>query len=425
MTFDSQKYAQQRATWRSILLALSVWHGANLVTAQNNPSRIPEPLQTPSGPVYVYADLHDSLLYAGNQNAFITIYVEGLVLRDFILDEQYFNKRPVRGPLDDDFEFDDGRERGKFECSFGISEKTAPRKHNVKLRFQAPRRTLKRELDLLIPIGVRTEGGLKPGDLSDLINAEPHVLGEPFTLSIPLVNEFYEYAVTIHEANLTLEDATVWDSTNVETLERPIPPLDKNSDVTLYLHPKKLSIWSLLSGWDGETKASLSMSYDDGNGRLLRDFKVQIPIRLRVGLTTLLLFVAAGGLLGGFLNVTYQIYSKQKRWRDPQHLTYLLLAVLLGGATFFIAFLGEIKIEALELKADPRIPIVALVIGLLSGLKGPALLIRYFPQPAKPSEKISEPETSAPPPADDAEEAIADQKKSRPSQKSNRSQEKE
>ncbi len=365
------------------LLILGLGHAIEHAAAQSFATRVPAPVQTASGPIYVYVELNDSLLYAGNENALITIYVERLDLADFLLDETHFTKKSVRGPLREDFSFEDGRTRKSFECHFRISEKAAPRWYNFKLLFSAPAEGNLRPLDLLLPIGVRTDGGLKAGDLGDLVNAEPHDLGQPIIFSVPLVNVFEDYAARIHRAKLNLEDTALWDSTRVEAPSDPIPALDENSALEVYLYPKKLSVWSLLAKWDGETSVTISMDYDDGHGRLLRDLKIPIPIKLAVGLKTLLLFVIVGGLLGGLLHVTYLIWTKQKKVKDLQHVIYLCLAILLGCAAFFIAFLGEIKIEALEVKADPRMPIVALVIGLLSGVRGPALLIKYIPQTIK------------------------------------------
>jgi hypothetical protein len=365
------------------LLILCLAHPAKPAAAQTIATRIPAPVQTASGPIYAYVDLHDSLLYAGNENALITIYVERLELADFLLDENHFTKKSVSGPLREDFSFEDGRTRKSFECHFRISEKAAPRWYHFKLLFSAPAEVVLRPLDLLLPIGVRTDGGLRAGDLSHLSNAEPYDLGQPIIFSVPLINVFENYAVRIHRAKLNLEDAALWDSTRIVAPNDPIPALDENSALEVYLYPKKLSLWSLLAKWDGETGVTISMDYDDGHGRLLRDLKIPLPIKLAVDLKTLLLFVIAGGLLGGFLHVTYLIWTKQKKTKDAQHVIYLCLAVLLGCAAFFIAFLGEIKIEALEVKADPRLPIVAFVIGLLSGVKGPALLIKYIPQTIK------------------------------------------
>lgn len=223
--------------------------------------------------------------------------------------------------------------------------------------------------------GVRNKGKLNV--VADGVSTTEFYTGTGNTYRLDLENNFPDYPVNVRSVTIKSDPFGLIESETIPINNFSIDPLQRGT-IDLKLKAASMSFTNLLSGFNDSTRMILSVTYDDGYGRVITDLSYPMKVKIRARDRVLVIAMLIGVVIGAILKLYLQRLQQQGIITRREVLIAVGITSLIGLVVSFVAVVGRIKIIAFDQMGSYDNPAVIFVISLAGAVGGAQLLSTFF-----------------------------------------------
>lgn len=223
--------------------------------------------------------------------------------------------------------------------------------------------------------GVRNKGKLNV--VADGVSTTEFYTGTGNTYRLDLENNFPDYPVNVRSVTIKSDPLGLIESETIPINNFSIDPLQRGT-IDLKLKAASMSFTNLLSGFNDSTRMILSVTYDDGYGRVITDLSYPMKVKIRARDRVLVIAMLIGVVIGAILKLYLQRLQQQGIITRREVLIAVGITSLIGLVVSFVAVVGRIKIIAFDQMGSYDNPAVIFVISLAGAVGGAQLLSTFF-----------------------------------------------